>query len=62
MSHEHGPSRATGEGQMIAFVEGLGSLRGRPRTAVRLVVRLALAVASVAVVLAAVDAVDRAFG
>ena len=62
MRHEFRPSRATSEGQAIAFVEGLTALKGKRRTAARLAAGTALAAGAIAVVYGASKALPGAFG
>ena len=62
MRGDGGPSRATAEGQMIAFVAGLTSLKGRRRVAARLAAGGVLLGGGTAVVFGAVKAFTGAFG
>jgi len=62
MRHEFRPSRATSEGQAIAFVEGLTALRGKRRTAARVAAGTALVAGVVVVAFGASKAVPGAFG
>ena len=61
MTPEGGPSRATPEGQLLAFVHGLTTLTGRRRTAARLVSALVLLAGAAAVTFGAVWAYAGAF-
>ena len=62
MTRETGPSRATPEGQLLALVEGLTSLRGRRRTAARVVCGLLLVAGAAVAAVAGAQAVGGAFG
>ena len=62
MTQDGGPSRATPEGQMLAFVEGLTRLTGRRRAVARTVCALVLLVGATAGALGAARAFGGAFG
>ncbi|MBC7679663.1 MAG: hypothetical protein H7233_11840 [Pseudorhodobacter sp.] len=62
MRHEFRPTRATSEGQAIAFVEALTALKGKRRVAARLAAGTALAAGGVALVFGASKALPGAFG
>jgi hypothetical protein len=62
MDHDGQPSRATPEGQMLAFIAGLTSLRGRRRVAARLAAAAVLLVGGAAVAFEAARAFGGAFG
>ena len=61
MREDEGPSRATAEGQMIAFVGGLTSLKGRRRLAARLAACAVLLGGGTAVAFGAVKAFAGAY-
>lgn len=62
MSHDGGPTRATPEGQMIAFVAGLTSLTGRRRVAARVAACAVLLSGGAAVAFGTARAFVEAFG
>lgn len=62
MSAEEGPSRATPDGQMIAFVAGLTSLNGRRRAVARLAAGAVLLAGAAAVAFGEAWAFAEAFG
>lgn len=62
MTRDTGPSRATPEGQLVALVAGLTSLRGRRRTVARIVCALVLLAGAAAAAVGGAQAVAGAFG
>ena len=62
MTRDTGPSRATPEGQLLALVDGLTSLRGRRRTLARVVCGLVLLAGAAAATIGGAQAVAGAFG
>jgi len=61
MTGDERPSMATGEGQVLAFVEGLTSLRGRRRAIARLASAALLLAGCGVVTFGAVKAFSLAF-
>lgn len=62
MTPDGRPSRATPDGQVLAFVEGLTALTGRRRAAARIVCALVLVAGASAGAFGAAKAIAGAFG
>ena len=62
MRHDGEPTRATAEGQLLAFVAGLTALTGRRRAAARMAASAVLLAGGAAIPFGAARAFEGAFG